>query len=151
ELVETLRRHINAVNDPAVRIDLYAQMGQVYEEDLKDVDRAIEAFNDILSFDGDNNAALAALSRLYEKIEDWDRAIESASRLVELTDDIGTRVDLHQRIGRIYEERLRDADTAESHYVEALALDSGYLLAMFALTALYDKRGDWLKSAQMRV
>ena len=59
ELVETLRRHINAVNDPAVRIDLYAQMGQVYEEELRDIDRAVEAYNDILSFDGDNTAALA--------------------------------------------------------------------------------------------
>lgn len=151
ELVETLRRHINAVNDPAVRIDLYAQMGQVYEEDLRDVDRAIEAYNDILSFDGDNNHALGALSRLYEKIEDWDRAIESASRLVELTDELDTRVDLHQRIGRIYEERLQDPDTAETRYVDALALDPNYLPAMQSLTALYQRRGDWLKAAQMMV
>ncbi|HEY2747043.1 MAG TPA: hypothetical protein VGL86_20615 [Polyangia bacterium] len=151
ELVETLRRHINAVNDPAVRIDLYAQMGQVYEEDLRDTDRAVEAYNDILSFDGDNNAALSALSRLYEKIEDWDRSIETASRLVELTDDLGTRVDLHQRIGRIYEERLRDPDTAEGRYAEALGLDPSYLPAMQSLTVLYQKRGDWLKAAQMMV
>ena len=151
ELVETLRRHINAVNDPAVRVDLYGQMGQVYEEDLRDIDRAVEAYNDILSFDGDNNAALGALSRLYEKIEDWDRAIEMAGRLVELTDDLGTRVELHQRIGRVYEERLRDPDTAEGRYAEALGLDPSYLPAMQSLTSLYQKRGDWLKASQMMV
>src|SRR5262249_54292347 len=39
ELVETLRRHINAIVDPGTRVGLYAQMGQVYEEDLKDLDR----------------------------------------------------------------------------------------------------------------
>src|SRR5439155_6028501 len=98
ELVETLRRHINAVQDPAVRVELYAQMGQVYEEDLKDVDRAIEAYNDMLSFEPDSATSLAALARLYERIEDWDRAIEVASRLIEITDDLSTRVDLHQRI-----------------------------------------------------
>ncbi len=151
ELVETLRRHINAVNDPAARVDLYAQMGQVYEEDLKDVDRAIEAYNDILSFESDNSNALAALARLYERIEDWDRAIDIAQRLIQITDDVRTRVDLHQRIGRIYEERLKDTDTAESHYVEALALDSGYVPAMTSLTAIYQRRGDWLKAAQMMV
>jgi tetratricopeptide (TPR) repeat protein len=151
ELVETLRRHINAVNDPTVRISLYAQMGEVYEEELRDVDRAVEAYNDILSFDGDNNAALAALARLYEKIEDWDRAIESASRLVELTDDRDTRVDLYQRIGRIYEERLDDALTAETRYADALALNPSYLPAMQSLTSLYQERGDWLKAAQMMV
>ena len=34
-------------------------MGQVYEEELQDPDRAIEAYNDILSFDADHADALA--------------------------------------------------------------------------------------------
>ncbi len=149
ELVETLRRHINAVNDPAVRIELYAQMGQVYEEELKDVDRAVEAYNDMLSFDADNMGALSALVRLYERIEDWDKSIDTARRVIEITDDAGTRVDLHQRIGRIYEERLNDAETAEGHYVEALSIDPTYVPAMESLTEVYKNRGDWLKAAQM--
>src|SRR5581483_11362829 len=37
------------------------------------------------------------------------------------------------------------------HYVEALSLDSGYVPAMSSLTAIYQKRGDWLKAAQMMV
>jgi tetratricopeptide (TPR) repeat protein len=151
ELVETLRRHINAVSDPTARIELYAQMGQVYEEDLKDPDRAVEAFNDILSFDSDNTHALAALFRLYEKISDWDRAIDSAQRLAELTDDVPTRVDLCHRLGKIYEERLNDVETAELRYMDALSLDGGYVPTMQALTTMYDRRGDWLKAAQMRV
>ncbi len=151
ELVETLRRHINAVNEPAVRIDLYGQMGQVYEDELRDLDRAVEAYNDILSFDGDNTHALSALFRLYEKIEDWNRAIDSAGRVVELTDDPATRVDLFHRLGRIYEERLTDIDTAEMRYMDALSIDGGYVPTMQALTTMYDRRGDWLKAAQMRV
>jgi tetratricopeptide (TPR) repeat protein len=151
ELVETLRRHINAVNDPAVRVQLYAQMGQVFEEDLKDVDRAIESFNDILSFDSDNTHALAALVRLYERIEDWHRAIETATRLIEITDAPQTRVELNHRIGRIYEERLKEPETAEAYYVEALSLNPAFVPAMHALTQIYQKRGDWLKAAQMMV
>ena len=52
----------------ATRVDLYVAMGQVYEEELQDVDRAIEAYNDVLSFDADEPRALDALGRLYEKI-----------------------------------------------------------------------------------
>jgi tetratricopeptide (TPR) repeat protein len=151
ELVETLRRHINAVSDPATRIDLYAQMGQVYEEDLKDLDRAVEAYNDMLSFDADNAHALSALVGLYERIEDWDRAIDTARRLIEISEDANTRVDLHQRIGMIYEQRLNDPETAESHYVEALGIDPGYVPAMQSLTEIYKSRGDWMKAAQMMV
>ena len=55
----------------------------------------------------DEHARSTRSARLYEKIEEWDRAIEPRARLVELTDDSRTRVELHQRIGRIYEERLR--------------------------------------------
>ncbi len=151
ELVDTLRRHINAVNDPQVRADLYAQMGHVYEEDLKDLDRAIEAYNDILSFEAESHAALSALTRLYEHIEDWQRSIEVAERLIEITDDVPTQVDLYQRIGRIYEERLSEPETAEQHYVHALALDPTFVAAMNSLTTIYQNRGDWLKAAQMMV
>ena len=151
ELVETLRRHINAVTDVSARIGLYAQMGDVYETELKDNDRAVESYNDILSFDGDNTAALAALFRLYEKLEDWNRAIDSASRLSELTENVPTKVDLFSRLGRIYDERLGVVETAELRYMDALSLDGGHVPTMLALTALYDRRGDWLKGAQMRV
>ncbi len=151
ELVETFRKHINAVADPGVRMDLYAQMGEVYETELKDLDRAIESYNDILSFDADHSGALAALGRLYEKIEDWDRAIDTMGRLVQLTDDPRLRVELHHRIGRIHEDYLKDPETAEARYAEALSQDPGYVPAMQSLTSLYQRRGDWLKAAQMMV
>ena len=34
---------------PTERIDLYTKMGQVYEQELRDLDRAIESYNDVLS------------------------------------------------------------------------------------------------------
>ena len=49
-LVETYRNHIMATSDVATRIELYVAMGMVYEVELKEVDRAIEAYNDVLSF-----------------------------------------------------------------------------------------------------
>ena len=55
--------HQRSTTDATERIELYAQMGQVYEEELHDLDRAIEAYNDILSFDADHVDALARRSR----------------------------------------------------------------------------------------
>lgn len=151
DLVDTLRRHIDAVRDPAARIELYAKMGETYEEDLKDVDRALEAYSDILSFDPDHLGALAALGRLYERNEDWTRAVDALGRTLQLTDDEAARVELHYRIGRLHEERLGDSDTAEARYNEALSIDPRHLPAMRSLIALYQQRGDWLKAAQMMV
>jgi tetratricopeptide (TPR) repeat protein len=148
-LVDTHRRYIMAAGDPGTRMDLYCAMGQVYEEELSDVDRAIEAYNDVLSFDADDPRALAALGRLYERIEEWDRAVQVSSRLVEITDDPRQRVDLHSRIGRILDERQNDPIGAEERFLQALNLDPAHVPTMNALTGLYKRRGDWLKAATM--
>src|SRR6185369_12662105 len=75
-LVETYRNHITATADVQTRIDLFVAMGITYEQNLGDVDRAIEAYNDVLGLDADEQRALEALGRLYEKIGEWDRAID---------------------------------------------------------------------------
>ena len=57
-------------------------MGQIYETQLNEVDRAIEGYNDVLGIDPNEPRALDALGRLYEKISEWDRAIEMMGELV---------------------------------------------------------------------
>jgi tetratricopeptide (TPR) repeat protein len=150
-LVETYRNHIMSTADVATRIELYVQMGQVYEHELKEVDRAIEAYNDVLSFDGDEQRALDALGRLYEKISEWDRAIDMMAHLVQLTGDSRRQVELYWRMGKIQYAQLGDAEGSESNLLRGLALDAGHVPTMEQLTKQYSDRGDWLKAAQMMV
>ena len=151
ELVDTFRRHIIAVPDNAERMALFAQMGEVYENEIRDNDRAIESYNEILSLDSNHQGALIALGRLYERIEDWHRAIDTLSHLVTLVQDRRQAVELHTRIGGLYEERLQDQDTAEGRYLEALRVDPNFVPAMLKLIALYKGRGDWLKASQLMI
>ncbi len=150
-LVDTYRNHIAAANDPPTRVDLYCAMGEVYEFRLDDSDRAIESYNDILSIDPDEPRALDALGRLYEKISEWDRAIDVMSDLVRTAQDPAQRVDLHHRIGRILYAQQGDADAAEQQFLNALTIDAAHVPTMEALVKLYSDRGDWLKAAQMMV
>jgi tetratricopeptide (TPR) repeat protein len=148
-LVETYRNHILNTSDVATRVDLYCAMGVVYERELQDFDRAIEAYTDVLGFDADEPRALDALGRLYEKISSWDRAIDAMSQLVVITEDGKKQVDLYHRIGRIQYGQLGDVAEAEANFVRGLAVDPGHVASMEALTRLYSDRGDWLKAAQM--
>jgi golgin subfamily B member 1 len=150
-LVETYRNHIMSTNDVATRVELYVAMGSIYEEELKEVDRAIEAYNDVLSFDGDEQRSLDALGRLYEKIQEWDRAIDMMAHLVTLVGDTNQQVDLYWRMGRIQYAQLGDAEAAEANLLRGLALDPSHVPTMEALTKQYSDRGDWLKAAQMMV
>ncbi len=150
-LVETYRNHIMATTDAAQRIDLYCAMGAVYDQQLGDSDRAIEAYNDVMSFDADEPRALDALGRLYDKIQEWDRAIDVMGQLVRLTEDARRQVDLYYRMGRVLADELKDVESAEAHFLRGLTIDAGHVATMEALTKLYTERGDWLKAGQMMV
>ncbi|HWO19719.1 MAG TPA: tetratricopeptide repeat protein [Kofleriaceae bacterium] len=150
-LVETYRNHISATADVQTRVDLYVAMGIVYEQNLGDIDRSIEAYTDVLQLDADEQRALDALGRMYEKIGEWDRAIDIMAHHTQLTDDTRKQVDLFSRMGRIQYEKTNDAESSEANLLRALAIDPSHVPAMEALTRQYSDRGDWLKAAQMMV
>lgn len=151
EIVDTYGRHINAVYEDADRVEIYQSMGEIYERELQDPDRAIEAFSDILSFDPEHTGAVSALSRLYEQIEDWDRALDTLQRQSELTSDAAERVEIYHRLGKINQEYMGDIEAAEERYVQSLELDPTYVPSMNQLTDIYQGRGDWMKAAKMMV
>ena len=150
-LVETYRNHIMATSDVSTRVDLYVAMGVTYDQNLADVDRAIEAYTDVLTVEPDEQRALDALGRLYEKISEWDRAVDMMAHLTQLSADPRKQVDLYWRMGRIQYGQLADADASEANLLRGLAIDPGHVPTMEALTKQYSDRGDWLKAAQMMV
>ncbi len=149
-LVENYRRHILVVTDPAERTELYFKMGAVYGEEMHDPDRAIEAYNDVLTFDPDHVDALRGLGRLYEQTDQWERAVETMQRLAPSV-DTAEQVDLNYRLGKIYDEQMRVPETAEERLLEALSIDDAHLPSMLALLGIYRRRGDALKAAQLMV
>ncbi len=154
-LVETYRNHIMATSDVQQRVDLYVAMGVTYDQSLGDVDRAVESYNDVLGLDADEPRALDALGRLYEKINEWDRAVDMMAHLVRTVggsaDDARKQVELYTRMGRIQYSQLGNAEDAEANLLRGLAIDQSHVPAMEALTKQYSDRGDWLKAAQMMV
>jgi tetratricopeptide (TPR) repeat protein len=150
-LVETYRKHILITNDQNERIDLYTKKGHVLEVELRDLERAIEAYNDALNFEPDHAGALSGLAGLYEETEQWERAVEVMRRLVGMSTDSKQKVDLNYRLGKIHDEHLRAPEAAEEFLVEALAEDPTHVPSMLSLLSLYKRRGDWLKAAQLMV
>jgi tetratricopeptide (TPR) repeat protein len=150
-LVETYRKHILITNDTRERIDLYGKMGQVYEQELRDLDRAIDAYNDVLNVEMNHLDALAGLARLYEETEQWERAVEVMRRLIAVSNDPKQRVDLNYRLGKIYDEQMHDQEPAQEYLIEALSQDPAHVPSMLSLLGIYKSRGDWMKAAQLMV
>ncbi len=149
-LADNYRSHILVAADPAERTELYYRMGKVYEDELKDPDRAIEAYNDVTTFDPDHVPALKGLSRLFEQTEQWERSVEIMQRLVPVV-EAKERVDLNYRLGKIFDEQMHLPETAEERLGDALAIDPTHVPSMLTLLNLYKRRGDSMKAAQLMV
>ncbi|HSN28719.1 MAG TPA: tetratricopeptide repeat protein, partial [Kofleriaceae bacterium] len=81
-LAETHRRHLTARPDVATCIELSVALGELYTTRLRDLDRAIEAYNDALALDPSEPHALSALAGLYEQLGEWDHAARMLERVV---------------------------------------------------------------------
>ncbi len=147
-LADAHRRHIAATTDAATRIELSVVLGQLYTARLRDLDRAIEAYNDALALDPSERRALDALAALYEQLGEWDHAARTLERVIQASDE-ARKPELYCRVGRIQYKQLGEPAAAEASLLRGLALDPEHVATMQALIEQYADRGDWLKAAQM--
>ena len=149
-LVDVYRRHILVENEAGERTAVQLALGKLFEEELRDPDRAAESYNDILGFDPDHTDALRGLARIYEQTEQWDRAVEVMERLVGVV-EAKEKVDLSYRLGKIFDEQMQMPESAEERLSDALSVDPMHVPSMLSLIGLYKRRGDSQKAAQMMV
>jgi golgin subfamily B member 1 len=147
-VISTYERHVAATPTRSEKLDLYKALGDVYANELKDYDRAVDTYLNVTQLDDDDVEALHALSRLYEKTGQHDRAIEVLERLARLVREPSERVELHFRTGSILELKLGDRQAAVDHYQRAIDLDPSYLPALSAMRAVYVDSGDWIAAAR---
>jgi tetratricopeptide (TPR) repeat protein len=148
DLINTYERHISEAASSSTKVELYAQIAQVYSDEVGDVDRAIDAYRNIVDLDDTNVPALEALSKLYEKQGDAAQAIESMTRVADLTSDGGQRVEMYYRIGKALDDKLGDRVQARERFEMALDLDPTHLPTLAALRTIAIDDSDWDRAAR---
>jgi tetratricopeptide (TPR) repeat protein len=61
DLINTYEKHIATTLERQVKVELYGAMAQVYADEVEDLDRAIDAYRNIVDIDEGNVPALEAL------------------------------------------------------------------------------------------
>jgi tetratricopeptide (TPR) repeat protein len=148
-LPEVYGRHIKMTGAPADRAILYAALGKVHEEHLRDDARAIDAFQSLLSVDAESKIALAALARLYQRAGSWGSAAEALQKLATKEESVDKQVEVFHQLGTIQAERLRKDAEAEVSLAAALELKDSHVESLLALAELYRRRKDFGKAARM--
>ena len=110
------------------------------------VDRALEAFNEVLRFDGDNQYALLNLEKLHEEQQQWHEAYAIRQRVAALADD--AQKPKHYAILALLETQLglralsdTEPTTARSRFESAIELDAGAIPAYLNLGDMQRREG----------
>ena len=148
DLISTYERHISEAATSSTKVELYGLIAAVHAEEVGDVDRAIDAYRNIVDIDDTNVPALEALSKLYEKQGDAAQAIESMTRVADLTADGNQRVEMYYRIGKALEDKLGDRGQAQERFEMALDLDPAHLPSLAALRTIAIDESDWDRAAR---
>src|SRR5262249_3544112 len=124
------------------RIELYLESAQVYERELNEAAQAIDCLLNVVAIEENNKTALAVLPRLYTATEQYERAVDSLVRHATLDGTDHQKAALYAEAGRLAFEHLMDAEVAQRHLEQAIALDAENFAALRLLGTLHAKRGN---------
>jgi tetratricopeptide (TPR) repeat protein len=133
--------------DPTTKAALYAELGELYDVQLGDGDRAIVAYQYLLEADPTgretNQKAGAALARLFEEEERWTELRDILRRQADWTESNDERRALLGKVAALEENRLGDRAAATAAWREILADEPDDAPAIDALDRLYQADGKW--------
>ena len=142
ELVQVLAHHIQVTVAPEEQAALYVEMGDVFHQGLRAVDRAVNTYHRALELDPSSRAALHALGLLYERSGNWPFALEVLQREADVCGKTQDAVALLHRMGRIQEDMMQDLGSARSCYEQAIAIDAGHLPSLRSLKGIQEQERD---------
>ena len=143
ELIGVVDRHISLLTSPAEKAELCVEMGDIFHQQLKAVDRAVTAYHQAIELDPRCRPAMHALGMLYERSGNWPFALDMLEREAQVLGQTPEAVELWYRMGKINEDMLIDAGSAKRCYLEALRIDAAYLPAIRALKGIYELERDF--------
>ena len=144
ELADILEERIDLAVDVDVEINLWRNLGELYELRLDDLESAIDAYRSILEIDDTDLPALESLESIYEREERWEDLIDILERKAD-TSYGDEEIEIRRRIGSVWERHVGDIDRAIQAYRDLLEVerDSDTRHAFEALERLYREREEW--------
>ncbi len=149
DLIRTLEAEAQFAEDPSSKASSLYRAARIHAERLGNRDEAIRMLEQARSLRPADPLILGELARHYEAAQRLQALVETLEAQAENADDPAERLTFTQRIARLYEEELGDADQAIAWHERAIALDPTSLSSLQALSLLYRVRGAWPKLIDM--
>ncbi len=141
ELAEVLEKHIEVVTNAADRKEIGKRIAMLYDQSLKQRDRAISAWRAVLDIDEADLDALDALGRLYVANLAWRDLADVLQRKIELTSDPANVRLMRLTCARLYDDRLAEPQEALAQLRAVLDISPGDGEALELLDRILTREG----------
>ena len=121
-LAEVLSSAADKATEPAQKIEYSLRVAKIYEDRIKQPERAFRAYERVLSVNPKDVTAAGALVPIYEREERWARLVPLYEILLGGADTTEQRVSLYRRLADVAGHRLADKNGAVGYAKRAYAL-----------------------------
>jgi tetratricopeptide (TPR) repeat protein len=144
QVIHYKKRLLECASDGDERFKLYDEIGELWQKELKNPVKAIEAFAEASALQPRSHVMLHKLLQLYTETAQWERTIETIDRIADLEDRPEAKAKYANAVGVILRDELKDADAALQRFDQALDLDPiGMLKAFEAVNRVLTQRKEW--------
>ena len=161
-----LERAVDVAPAREEKTELRHRIGALWENQLADMVRAVEAYRDTLAHAPDHAPTIAALDRivhgtnepmlaaevlapLYDQLAEWEKLVDIYEVMVKNTQDPTGQIERLHMIAAIYERQLSQYDHAFAAYARALGIDPTLEATIDQLHRLAEVTSEWEKLAKL--
>lgn len=142
-LIKAYEQRAGLLPDPPRKVETLRRAARVAAAKLKDPEEAARHYEMIHSLQPEDGEALDALERYFERTRNWEKLVAILlARMGQITRR-EEMLPLHLRIANIYEEGLRNVDSAVDSYKKVLDQAPGHREALEALSRIYEATERW--------
>jgi len=125
------------------RADVLARIGEVYEDQIGDMNEAVKRFESAIAVEPRHLGSLKGLDRIYSRQGKYEQLLGNLERQIELAATPRQKIGLQERIAAIHDEEFLDHAKAAHAYEAILKIDSAHDNAIVALGRHYRALDRW--------
>ncbi len=148
QLLGVYEQQLTLTHEPDEQVTIYSKMATLHEDQFEDVDRAIEALNNIMTVTPDNLHAIENLERLYIGQENWFDLAEVFQRHSEVVTDPSQQAAVLTQLGRVQRDQINDPNAAIEAFVRSLQAVHEQPEVWSEIAVLYDETANWHASIE---
>ncbi|MBL8719692.1 MAG: tetratricopeptide repeat protein [Myxococcales bacterium] len=125
------------------RADVLAKIGELYEDQIGDMNEAMKRFESVLQIEPKNLVALKGLDRIYNRTGRYKELLANLETQIAIAATPRQRIGLWERIAAIHDEEFLDHERAAESYEAILKIDSANDHALVSLGRHYRALDRW--------